>query len=46
MNISKIRKMLYTTAKYLGDIDAVKKGRVKERLYNRVIGKLTSKLFK
>ena len=46
MNISKIRKILYTTAKYLGDVDAVKKGRVKERVFNRIVGKLTSKLFK
>lgn len=46
MSISKIRTILYTTAKYLGDIDAVRKGRIKERLWNRVIGKITSKFLK
>lgn len=46
MKISKIRSILYTTAKYLGDIDAVRKGRVKERLWNRLIGKITSRFLK
>ena len=46
MNISKIRTILYTVAKYLGDIDAVRKGRVKQRIKNRLIGKVTGRLFK
>lgn len=46
MNISKIRTILYSVAKILGDVDAVKKGRVKQRVKNRIIGKFTSKLFK
>lgn len=46
MNISKIRTFLYSSAKILGDVDAVRKGRVKQRLRNRIIGKLTSRLFK
>lgn len=46
MNISKIRTILYTVAKYLGDVDAVRKGRVKQRIKNRLIGKITGRLFK
>lgn len=41
MSIGKIRSGLYFTAKLLGDVNAVRKGRVKERLTNRALGKLT-----
>lgn len=46
MSISKIRKLLYTTAKYLGDIQAIRQGRVKQRIWNRIVGKLTGRFFK
>lgn len=46
MNISKIRTILYTLAKYLGDVDAIRKGRIKQRIKNRLIGKVTGRLFK
>lgn len=44
MSISKTRSALYKTARILGDIDAVKKGRAKTRIKNRVKGKLLGKL--
>ena len=43
--ISKIRKVLYSTAKVLGDADAVSSGRVGRRVKNRVKGKILGKLF-
>ena len=43
--ISKIRKVLYTTAKILGDVDAVSSGKVGRRVKNRVKGKILGKLF-
>ena len=46
MSISKTRSALYKTAKVLGDIDAVKKGKVGKRAENRIIGKLTGRLLK
>lgn len=46
MNISKIRSILYQAARILGDVDAVRKGRVKERIGNRLIGAITSRLFR
>lgn len=46
MNISKIRTILYTLAKYLGDVDAIRKGRIKQRIKNRLIGKVTGRFFK
>lgn len=46
MKISKVRTILYKTAKYLGDIDAVRKGRIGQRLWNRGIGKIFSRFFK
>lgn len=42
--ISKIRSVLYTTAKVLGDVDAVKKGKVGKRLKKRVLGKIAGRL--
>lgn len=44
--ISKLRSALYTTAKVLGDVDAVKKGKVGKRAKNRVLGKLTGRLLR
>lgn len=41
-----MRSLLYFIAQLLGDVNAVKRDRVKERIYNRLIGKITSKLFK
>lgn len=46
MSISKTRSLLYKTARVLGDIDAVKKGKVGKRVKNRLLGKLTGKLLK
>ncbi|CDQ42123.1 hypothetical protein BN990_04503 [Virgibacillus salexigens] len=46
MSIGKIRTLLYKTAKYLGDINAIRRGRVKQRIKNRIIGKFTGRLFK
>ncbi len=46
MSISKTRSLLYKTARVLGDIDAVKKGKVGKRVKNRMLGKLTGKLLK
>lgn len=46
MSINKTRGFLYWLAKLLGDINAIKKGKVGQRLINRGIGKATSKIFK
>lgn len=46
MNISKIRKALYTTAKALGDVQAVQNNKVPERIARRAAGKATGKLLK
>lgn len=43
MSINKIRSLLYKIAKILGDVNAVKKGKVKQRIKNRVVGKYASK---
>lgn len=44
MSINKIRSILYGTAKILGDINAVKKGKIGKRIIRRVAGKGTGKL--
>ena len=43
MKISKLRDVLYKTAKYLGDIDSVSKRRVGNRIANRIAGKATGR---
>ncbi len=46
MSISKIRSILYKTAKILGDVNAVKKGKVGKRVARRTAGKLTGRLLR
>lgn len=44
MKINKIRSLLYGTAKILGDVNAVKKGKVGKRIGRRITGKATGRL--
>ncbi|WP_018931357.1 MULTISPECIES: hypothetical protein [Gracilibacillus] len=47
MTIGKIRTILYKLAKFLGDVNAIRRGKVKQRIKNRVVGKFAAKrLFK
>lgn len=43
MNISKTRSLLYGLAKLLGDINAVQKGKVGQRIVRRQEGKFSSR---
>jgi len=43
LTIGKIRRAAYKTGKVLGDVQAVKKGKVAKRVKNRVVGKLLGK---
>jgi hypothetical protein len=43
MSINKLRSFLYGTAKILGDVNAVKKGKIGKRIARRTAGKVTSK---
>jgi len=43
LTIGKIRRAAYKTGKVLGDVSAVKKGKVAKRVKNRVVGKLLGK---
>ena len=44
MSISSFRSFLYSLAKLLGDVNAVKKGKIGRRVKNRISGRLTGKL--
>lgn len=49
MTISKVRTLLYGAAKYLGDFSALRSGdpkKIGRRIQNRIIGKLTGRLFR
>lgn len=41
---SGLRDGLYTSAKLLGDLEAIAKGRVGSRIYNRILGRATGNL--
>lgn len=43
MKINKIRSILYTVAKILGDFNAVQKGKLGERILRRILGKATGR---
>lgn len=43
---SKIRKLLYGTAKTLGDVDAIASGKVGKRVKNRILGRIAGKILK
>lgn len=43
MKINKLRSGLYKTARVLGDVNAVKKGKVGKRIARRVAGKQAGK---
>lgn len=46
MSLNKVRKGLYKTARILGDVNAVKKGKVGKRIARRTTGRQTGKLLK
>ncbi len=41
MSINKVRNVLYTVARVLGDINAVQKGKIGQRIARRAAGKAT-----
>jgi len=41
-----MRSLLYLIAKLLGDINAIRKGRVKQRVKRRIAGRLAGKLLR
>jgi len=43
ITIGKVRSILYGSGKLLGDYNAIKNGRIVDRLVSRVSGKVTSK---
>ena len=46
MNLSKFRGKLYKSAKILGDVNAVQKGKVTRRIGVRVVGKMFGQLMR
>ncbi|KMN56372.1 hypothetical protein RUW00_22320 [Bacillus sp. IS1] len=44
--MTKFRTFLYQLAKFLGDVNAIKKGTYGKRIRNRAVGKMTSRIFK
>jgi hypothetical protein len=44
MSINKIRSILYFIARLLGDINAVQKGKIEQRIGRRILGKIFGRL--
>lgn len=43
MSINKIRNIFYTLGRILGDINAIQKGKIGERIARRAAGKMTGR---
>lgn len=46
MSINKTRKFLYLLSRGLGDVQAVKRGKVGKRIKRRVAGKITGRILR
>jgi hypothetical protein len=45
MSLNKTRSFLYALARFLGDVNAVRRGKIGQRVGRRVAGKIVGKLF-
>jgi hypothetical protein len=46
MTINTVRTALYTAARLLGDVNAVRKGKIGQRLVNKIIGRVFGRLYR
>ncbi len=46
MNLNKLRNINYKIARFLGDINAIQKGRTGKRVLRRIIGRLIGKFMR
>lgn len=46
ITLGKTRSALYLAARILGDVNAVRRGRIAQRVRNRILGRLLSRLFR
>jgi len=44
MSIGSLRNLLYKAARFLGDVNAVLRGRVMKRLGRRIVGRFSGRL--
>ena len=44
MSINKVRSLLYRLGRLLGDVSAVEKGKVPQRVERRIAGKFTARI--
>ena len=44
MSISRVRGFLYSLARFLGDVNAVEKGKVPQRVERRIVGRMTARI--
>jgi hypothetical protein len=46
MNLNSIRSILYSLARILGDVQAVRRGRIGQRIQNRMAGRIADRLLR
>ena len=44
ITLAKTRSVLYLAGRVLGDINAIKKGRIGQRIANRIVGKVSGRI--
>jgi hypothetical protein len=46
MSLSRVRSLLYRLTRLLGDVSAVEKGKVPQRVERRIAGKMTGRILR
>ena len=46
VTLNSIRSILYRAARILGDVQAVRRGRMRQRIQNRLVGRIVSRLLR
>jgi hypothetical protein len=44
MSINRVRSLLYRLARLLGDVNAVEKGKVPQRVERQIVGRMTARI--
>lgn len=46
MSVARTRSLMYRSARLMGDYQAVRRGRVPQRIYNRLLGRVLGAVFR
>jgi hypothetical protein len=46
MTLNTLRSLFYSLARFLGDVNALRRGRIRQRLGNRIVGRIAGRLLR